>query len=164
MRNTQLTEHVSSVNTRIVFLLISASVAPVVAFGTDSQPVVVAPFEIQAELTPGNKIDELVFARWKELGIKPANLCSASVFLRRVWLDVTGTLPTAQQAAEFLDSKDPNRRLALVDKLLNSEEFAGYWAMKWSDLLRVKAEFPINLWPNAAQTYYHWIRDSIRET
>ena len=35
--------------------------------------------------------------------------------------------------------------------------------MKWSDLLRIKAEFPINLWPNAAQAYYHWIRTSIRE-
>jgi hypothetical protein len=153
----------SSVRTKTAFLLITACVAPVVAFGTDAQPVVVAPFEMQAELTPGNKIDELVFARWKELGIKPANLCSPSVFLRRAYLDITGTLPTAQQAAEFLNSKDPNKRLALVDRLLNSEEFAGYWAMKWSDLLRVKAEFPINLWPNAAQTYYHWIRDSIRE-
>ncbi len=40
---------------------------------------------------------------------------------------------------------------------------ADYWAMKWSDLLRIKAEFPINLWPNAAQAYYHWIRTSIRE-
>ncbi|MGO8701236.1 MAG: DUF1553 domain-containing protein, partial [Limisphaerales bacterium] len=41
--------------------------------------------------------------------------------------------------------------------------FADYWAMKWSDLLRVKAEFPINLWPNAAQAYHRWLRDAIRE-
>lgn len=128
----------------------------------NAQPAFVAPFESQAELTPRNKIDELVFAHWKELGIKPANLCSDSVFLRRAWLDVTGTLPTPQQAVEFFNSKDPNKRAVLIDRLLDREEYADYWAMKWSDLLRVKAEFPINLWPNAAQTYYHWILDSIR--
>jgi Protein of unknown function (DUF1553)/Protein of unknown function (DUF1549) len=159
----RLTEHVSNVYIRITFLLISACVAPVAALGADAQPVFDATFETQAELTPRNRIDELVFARWKELGIKPANLCSDSVFLRRAWLDVTGTLPTAQQAVEFLNSEDPNKRAVLVNQLLEREEFAGYWAMKWSDLLRVKAEFPINLWPNAAQTYYHWIHDSVRE-
>ena len=145
------------------FLLMAACVAPVVASGASAQPVFEATFETRSDLTPRNKIDELVFAHWKELGIKPANLCSDSVFLRRVWLDVTGTLPSAQQAIEFLNSKDPNKRAVLIDQLLGSEEYSGYWAMKWSDLLRVKAEFPINLWPNAAQTYYHWMRDSLRE-
>ncbi len=85
------------------------------------------------------------------------------MFLRRAWLDITGTLPTAQQAVEFLNSKVPNKRSLLIDQLLDREEYADYWAMKWSDLLRVKAEFPINLWPNAAQAYYHWIRDSVRD-
>ena len=51
----------------------------------------------------------------------------------------------------------------MIDRLLERDEFADYWAMKWSDLLRVKAEFPINLWPNAAQAYHRWIRTSIRE-
>ena len=119
-------------------------------------------FEAPDPLIPRNHIDDLTFARWKELGIQPANLASDAVFLRRVYIDVTGTLPTAQQAVEFLNSKDPNKRALLVDRLLASDEFADYWAMKWSDLLRVKAEFPINLWPNAAQSYYHWIRDSLR--
>ena len=53
-----------------------------------------------------------------------------------------------------------NKRRCSIDRLLEREEFADYWAMKWCDLLRVKAEFPINLWPNAAQAYHHrWIRD-----
>jgi len=143
-------------------LLLAACLAPAVALGVDV-PSAVMTFESQGQVAARNRIDELVFARWKELGIKPANLCSDSVFLRRAWLDITGTLPTAQQSAGFLNSKDPNKRAALIDQLLSSEEYADYWAMKWSDLLRVKAEFPINLWPNAAQTYYHWIRDSIAE-
>ena len=145
------------------FLLFAACFAPAAAFGADARPVFTAPFEAGGELTPRNRIDELVFAHWKELGIQPANLCSDSVFLRRAWLDATGTLPTAQQASEFLASHDPNKRAALIDQLLERDEFADYWAMKWSDLLRVKAEFPIELWPNAAQAYYHWIHDSLRQ-
>ena len=120
------------------------------------------PFEGPAPAA-ATTIDKLVFARLDKLGIAPANVCSEGVFVRRVYLDVIGTLPTATEAREFLDSKDPNKRSALIDKLLNRDEFAVYWAMKWCDVLRVKAEFPINLWPNAAQAYHRWIRTSIKE-
>jgi Protein of unknown function (DUF1553)/Protein of unknown function (DUF1549) len=108
-------------------------------------------------------IDALVEAHWKQLGIQPADICPDTVFARRVYLDATGTLPSAAEAAEFLASAEPAKRAVLIDRLLEREEFGDYLAMKWSDLLRVKAEFPINLWPNAAQAYYHWIRESIRE-
>jgi len=120
-------------------------------------------FESRADLTPQGRIDELVFDRLKRLGIRPASVCSDGVFVRRVYLDVIGTLPTPQEAAQFLRDREPGKRRALIDRLLEREEFADYWAMKWSDLLRVKAEFPINLWPNAAQAYHRWIRASIRE-
>jgi hypothetical protein len=120
-------------------------------------------FESKAGLTPQGKIDELVFGKLKKLGIEPADLCSDAVFLRRVYLDVIGTLPTAEEAKEFFNDGDPNKRSALIDLLLKRPEFADYWAMKWSDLLRVKAEFPINLWPNAAQAYHRWIRTAIKE-
>ena len=102
-------------------------------------------------------------ARWKKLGLQPSPLCSDAVFVRRVYLDVIGTLPTAAEAREFLLDRNPDKRRALIDRLLERDERADYWAMKWSDVLRIKAEFPINLWPNAAQAYYHWIRTSIRE-
>ncbi len=46
--------------------------------------------------------------------------------------------------------------------MLEQPEFADYWAMKWCDLLRVKAEFPINLWPNAAQAYHRWIHSAVK--
>ena len=121
------------------------------------------PFEGPAATAPQTKIDELVFARLEKLGIAPANACSDAVFVRRAYLDVIGTLPTAFEAKEFLLDRSPNKRRALIDHLLTRDEFADYWAMKWSDLLRVKAEFPINLWPNAAQAYHRWIQTSIRE-
>jgi len=121
-----------------------------------------ATFDILSPPTPRGRIDEFVFAKWKQLGIEPANPCSDAVFLRRVYLDVIGTLPTVQEAWAFLDDKSPDKRTKLIDALLERPEFADFWAMKWSDLLRVKAEFPINLWPNAAQAYHRWIRNSIR--
>jgi hypothetical protein len=121
------------------------------------------PFESHAALTSQDPIDGLVFGRLEQLGIPPANLCSDATFVRRAYLDAIGTLPTALQAREFILDRNPNKRRALIDRLLQREEFADYWSMKWSDLFRVKAEFPINLWPNAAQAYHRWIRTSIKD-
>jgi Protein of unknown function (DUF1549) len=112
--------------------------------------------------TAHGKLDDLVSAQWRSLGIQPAQLCSDAVFVRRAYLDIIGTLPTAAEAAAFLADPDPAKRATLIDRLLDRDEFADYWATKWSDILRVKAEFPINLWPNAAQAYYHWLRASIQ--
>ncbi len=119
-------------------------------------------FESATTLTSKNPVDEIVFARLKELNIPPARVCSDAVFVRRVYLDVIGTLPKGFEAEQFVLNLDPNKRRALIDRLLERDEFADYWAMKWSDLLRVKSEFPINLWPNAAQAYHRWIRSSIK--
>ncbi|HEX42673.1 MAG TPA: DUF1553 domain-containing protein [Phycisphaerales bacterium] len=120
------------------------------------------PFERPGDAQPRTEIDKLVFAQLDKLEIQPARLCSDAVFLRRAYLDIIGALPTAQQARTFLQDKNPDKRALLIDDLLARPEFADYWAMKWCDLLRVKAEFPINLWPNAVQAYHHWIRDAIR--
>jgi hypothetical protein len=120
-----------------------------------------SPFETSVEPAPHGQIDELVFANWKRLGIQPAYPCSDEVFLRRAYLDAIGTLPTAEEASQFLADRDPRKRATLVDRLLERDEFADYWALKWSDILRVKSEFPIDLWPNAVQAYYHWIHASI---
>jgi hypothetical protein len=123
----------------------------------------VAPFESAAVGAPQSTIDELVLARLERLGISPAPPCSDAVFVRRVFLDAIGTLPAADEVRAFLADKDPDKRSALVERLLARDEFADYWAMKWSDLLRVKSEFPINLWPNAVQAYHRWIRTAIRQ-
>jgi len=85
---------------------------------------------------PANAIDELVFAKQRELQLLPAAVCSDEVFLRRVYLDVTGTIPTPEAAAAFLDSKEPDRRAKLIDRLLASDDYALFWAMKWADVLR----------------------------
>ena len=120
-------------------------------------------FESPAELKPESQIDKLVFAKLSTLDIHPA-LCSDAVFVRRVYLDVIGTLPTAKEARDFIEDPDAtNKRRVLIDRLLERTEFTDYWSMKWGDVLRIKAEFPVNLWPNAAQAYHRWVRASITE-
>lgn len=112
---------------------------------------------------PEISIDTLVRARLAVLKIAPVPLCSDAVFVRRVYLDVIGMLPTADETRTFLADQDSRKRSRLIDRLLERDAFADYWAMKWSDVLRVKSEFPVNLWPNAVQAYHHWIRASIRD-
>ncbi len=109
------------------------------------------------------EIDRLVLGRLRHLGIEPAPVCADEVFVRRAYLDVIGTLPTLQEARAFLADKGSDKRDVLIDRLLARDEFADYWAMKWCNLLRVKSEFPINLWPNAVQAYHHWIRQSVKD-
>ena len=142
----------------VVFLVLAAAVADRTHAATPPSP-----FEMGAEPVAQGRIDELVLGRLKQLGITPARVCSDGVFLRRAYLDVIGTLPTADEARQFLSDSDAGKRRKLVDRLLDRDEFADYWAMRWCDLLRVKSEFPIKLWPNAVQAYHRWIRTSIRD-
>ncbi len=107
------------------------------------------------------KIDHLVSARLDELGIPPSDPCTDEVFLRRIYLDMIGTLPTSEEARAFLDGNNTNKRSALIETLFERSEFADYWSLKWCDLLRVKAEFPSKLWPNAVQAYHRWVRTAL---
>jgi hypothetical protein len=120
-------------------------------------------FEWATPPKPEGQIDKTVFKRLSALGIQPV-LCSDAVFVRRAYLDVIGTLPTAQEARAFIQDPDTKgKRRALIERLLERKEYADYWAMRWGDVLRIKAEFPVNLWPNAAQAYHRWVRASIAE-
>jgi len=110
-----------------------------------------------------NRIDTLVLAALRERGVEPAHVCSDGVFVRRVHLDLVGRLPEPGEVSRFLRSRAAGKRAQLIDDLLRREAFADYWALKWCDVLRVKAEFPINLWPNAVQAYHRWIHDALRE-
>jgi hypothetical protein len=121
------------------------------------------PYEKGVAPQPRTEIDRLVLGKLEKLGIQPANICSDAVFVRRAYLDIIGTLPTGKEAWAFIQSQEPNKRAALIDVLLQRPEFADYWTMKWDELLRVKAEFPINLWPNAVQAYHRWIFTAVRD-
>ena len=135
---------------------VAAGAPPQRPFETEDSPATTRPAAV-------DRLDELVRAKLHEKDITPANLCSDEVFVRRVYLDVIGTLPEPATVLQFLEDKRPDKRAVLVDTLLARNEFSEYWTLKWCDLLRVKAEFPINLWPNAVQAYHRWIRNALRQ-
>ncbi len=131
-------------------------------FAVSAHGELVRPYESDEAFVAAGPLDVTVLATLRQHGLQPAPLCSDEVFLRRAYLDLLGTLPRPQEAYDFLADRRPDKRAALVDSLLDRDEFADYWALKWCDLLRVKSEFPINLWPNAVQTYHRWIREALR--
>ena len=113
------------------------------------------------DVPAGGRIDELVFAKLKLLGIPPADLCSDLEFLRRASLDVIGTLPTPEEVRAFAADRNPAKRSLTIDRLLERPEFAQFWAIKWGDLLRIKSEYPVNVWPKAVHAYHRWLRTRI---
>ena len=121
---------------------------------------VVEPFESKGSVA-GTALDAVVEERLIKVGIEIGPSCSDAVFLRRVYLDLTGTMPGADEVRAFLADHHPDKRAAAIDRLLESPGHADYMAMRWGDVLRIKAEFPINLWPNAVQAYYRWVHDAL---
>lgn len=91
----------------------------------------------------------------------PDGTASDGVMVRRMYLDLAGRIPTKEEAQEYVRSSAPDKRAGLVGRLLDSHEFADYWAMRFCDILRVKSEFPINLWPNAVYVYHGRIRSFV---
>ncbi|MFC1792651.1 DUF1549 domain-containing protein, partial [Planctomycetota bacterium] len=148
--------------TVLILLLVLAVCAPLYA-RQNSSNARFGQFENSGEFVANNRIDILLKRAFRSKRIEPANLCSDAVFIRRVYLDVIGTLPEPKEVREFLQDRSPRKRAALIHALLRREEFADYWSLKWCDLLRVKAEFPINMWPNAVQAYHRWIHDCLRD-
>lgn len=141
----------------VTFLLLVCAIVP----AASTQPV--HPFEDADWSVPANIVDDQVTAALGKQGLQLRNPCSDAVFIRRVYLDMIGALPTAKEVNEFLNDRGPDKRSRLIENLFARDEFADYWTMKWCDLLRVKSEFPVNLWPNAVQAYHRWVYEAIRD-
>ncbi|MBN9517005.1 DUF1549 domain-containing protein [bacterium] len=115
---------------------------------------------VVADLPRFNAIDELVDRRLAKLNVIASPVCDDAEYLRRVTLDLTGTLPTPAAARRFLADPAPDKRAKLVQELLATPEFADLWALRWADLLRVDRQA---LGPERARTYYGWVRRSVAE-
>jgi hypothetical protein len=89
-------------------------------------------------------------------------LATDSTMARRLYLDLVGRIPTPEESRRYEESRDPAKKENLVDSLLGSDGFADYWSMRYCDILRVKSEFPINLWPNAVYVYHRRIREFVK--
>jgi hypothetical protein len=103
-----------------------------------------------SDIPPNNFIDEYVFAKLEKFHLLPSKLASDAEFLRRVCLDVTGTLPPPERVREFLSDDDPRKRENLIEILLDSPEYVDYWTFRFADLFRATKRF-----------YWRWIRDCV---
>ncbi|MEW5976224.1 MAG: DUF1549 domain-containing protein [Acidobacteriota bacterium] len=114
-----------------------------------------------------NYIDRLVLTKLKTLNVGPSQMSTDSEFLRRAYLDTTGTLPTVEEVKEFLGTSAADKRERLVDRLLASEAYVDYWAYKWADLLLLSDNKATagnkKLNPAAVRSFYNWIRSSVQQ-
>jgi len=121
------------------------------------------PFAKLAEfptLAKNNYIDEHLIAKWRELGLLPSPLCSDGEFLRRLYLDVIGTLPKPDEVTAFLTDKSTDKRAKAIDRVLNRPEFIDYWALKWGDLLRINRTV---LDEKGMWSFHNWVRGQLRD-
>uniref|UniRef100_A0A7C4LLP4 DUF1549 domain-containing protein n=1 Tax=Schlesneria paludicola TaxID=360056 RepID=A0A7C4LLP4_9PLAN len=112
------------------------------------------------ELAANNVIDELVFARLRELHITPSELCTDEVFVRRAFIDLLGLLPTEAEWATFLADTRADKRARLVDALLERPEFTDLWVMQWAELLQIRIANGGSR--KGLRLYDQWLREQIR--
>ncbi len=127
-----------------------------VPFATASE---VTPEDL-AHLPPRNFIDECVYDRLSQLRLPVSPRSDDHEFVRRVYLDVIGTLPTIAETTSFVSSTQPDKRDRLIEELLARTEFTDFWAYKWSDVLLVNGR---RLRPKAVKAYYNWIRQHVAD-
>lgn len=129
---------------------------------TVGSPFVVLPKGLKFDfpnVPENNYVDTLVNKKLKDLRIAPSELCTDEAFVRRVYLDVVGLLPTPEEYDRFMKSTAANKREALVDELLGRKEFAELWVMKWAELLQIKSSNQVSY--KATLLYYNWLQDKI---
>ena len=118
------------------------------------------PMKDYPEVARNNFIDDLIFSKLKRVNIVPSALSSDHEFVRRVYLDAIGLLPTLDESVRFIESKDPQKRAKLIDELMDRPEFAEVWATRFSDLLRVGL---LDQRSKGGRLMYSWLRNAMME-
>lgn len=128
-------------------------------FLVKSKPV--APEKRTQMLRSAKEIDRLVQANYTKVAVKPNDKTTDAQFLRRVYLDITGTIPTYNQTRKFLTATDPNKRSLLIDELLSSDGYASHQFNFWADILRYTDSLNNNV---RGEPYRQWIKQSLAES
>ena len=144
---------------RLQLCVVVATLVSAALFAVD----VSSPYRKDSTVPVHSEIDRILAAHWERLGLARPCEASDAVFVRRATLDLCGRLPTSDEARDYVAKQDPDKRRQLIERLVNSEGFIEYWSLHFCDLLRVKSEFPINLWPNAVYGYQRRVQHFLRE-
>lgn len=118
------------------------------------------PLDVYAKEPRRNLIDEMIVAKLKDLNLRPSPQCDDATFIRRVFLDTIGTLPTSDEVRKFLTDKAADKRDKLIESLFARPEFVDYWTYKWSDVLLVNGRL---LRPKGVEAYYKWIHNEVKQ-
>ncbi|MCA9145298.1 MAG: DUF1549 domain-containing protein [Planctomycetaceae bacterium] len=105
-----------------------------------------------------NYIDEAVDAKLQQLKFLPSSVCTDEEFIRRVYLDVIGILPTIAETQQFFADTSADKRAKLIDQLLERPEFAKFWTLKWGDLLRLTSK---QVGDDGVYKYHRWVERAI---
>jgi hypothetical protein len=109
-------------------------------------------------------VDQHIFGALSAQGISPAPETSDTEFLRRVTLDLTGRIPTAQEVVEFVNDASTDKRSRAIDRLLATPQWADRWAMFFGDLFRnTTVTAQVNRYPDGRDAFHLFLRDSLRE-
>ncbi|MBM3457404.1 MAG: DUF1553 domain-containing protein [Armatimonadetes bacterium] len=124
-----------------------------------SRIAVLPPWKLptSASVAKHNYVDEHVQARLQKLRVQPSELCTDEEFLRRAMLDTCGIIPTPEEVRKFSADRSPDKRVKLVDSLLERPEFVDLWTLRWSDVLRNNPR----LTRRGFGAYHKWIRDQV---
>jgi hypothetical protein len=106
-----------------------------------------------------NFIDEHVFVKLRKLRIMPAPLSGDEEFMRRVCLDLAGTLPPPERIRAFVADRDPDKRDKLIEILLDSPQFVDFWTYRFADLFRVNHTSLQKI--KRTHSHLEWVRLSI---
>lgn len=111
---------------------------------------------------PSARVDRHLFDHWRKLSIVPSPPTDDATFLRRVSIDICGTLPTNEEVAQYLADTRSDKRERLVDRLLDRPEYASYFSLKWADILQNRGAGYSTSKQRAGTTMFSsWIRDSL---
>jgi len=106
-----------------------------------------------------NYVDTLVTQKLKKLRMSPSEVCSDEVFVRRLYIDLVGLMPTIEEYNRFMTSTEPDKRNKLIDELLNRKEFTEIWVSKWAEWLQMRSN--INISYKSTLLYYNWLSEQI---
>ena len=109
-----------------------------------------------------NFIDDFIFSKMAADGVEPAPLTTDAEFLRRVTLDLTGRIPTPEQAADFLNNPDGNKRLALIDSLIGSGAYVDNWTLFYANLFEVTSGYYNMISVDSRNLFYRNLRDFVQ--
>ncbi len=112
------------------------------------------------------QIDKLVIQKLRKLGITQSELADDATFLRRVSLDITGTLPSPNEITEFLADTSPNKRQKKIDELLDTPAYAAWWATKLNDYTGNSTRQLNNVGANptvASRQWYQWVYERVQK-